>query len=280
MALEKIFESSVLDFIMSNRDSMAFKTDHWTFIHIPKTAGSSFREEVANVRQPDYNIEVDYGTLRPDRIDAQFEELKQGAIRRYCQNYFERTRFVSGHFLYRDVAGYKPFQSSKIVSMLREPIARLKSDFLHQISPRHPQYELSRKRYPTFRHFIEDPGNRNLMYEYLCRHETDSFEQTLAFVLRRYTWIGLQDSYDFSIKVLFMLFGMRIEPKNRLRETDPEAKNSLVVSHEDQQAARNLNELDYRLYEAFQERYAGLKKEFFQLSDYDRFFKRIGGLPG
>ncbi len=279
MALEKIFDSNLLDFIRSSQDTMAFKSDHWTFIHIPKTAGSSFREEIANVRQPDYNLEVDYGSLRPGQIDEHFEEMKHQAIRRYCQNYFSRTRFVSGHFLYRDIARYRNFQSSKIISMLRDPLARLKSDFLHQTSTNHPQFEAARKRYPTFRHFIEEPGNQNLMYDHLRRDEADSYETTLVFVRQRYTWIGLQEAYNFSLKMLFMLFGMRIEPRVRLREGDADSKNALITTPADEQAAQDRNATDYKLYQSFHDRYLTLKKDFYQLSDYDRFFKRVGGMP-
>jgi hypothetical protein len=76
-----------------------------------------------------------------------------------------------------------------------------------------------------------------------------------------------------------MLFGMRIEPRIRLREGDTEGKNSLTITVDDRQAAQKLNSIDYQFYQLFRDRYQSLRKDFYYLSDYDRFFKRIGGIP-
>jgi hypothetical protein len=279
MTLESVFSEGILNFIASNMDAGAFKSDHWTFIHIPKTAGSSFREEIANVRQPDYNIEVNYVQIDPEKMHSDYVDLMAEAIRIYADKYFERTRFVSGHFKYADIAGIEKFQGSRLITMLREPLARLKSDFAHRTSPEHPLWEANIARYPTFRHFIEDPGNQNQMFKYVCQDRDDSLEATVAFLRNRFTWIGIQEQYTFSIKVLFTLFGMRIRPAIRLRTGKPEQLAQLVMSAEDHRVFRELNRMDIELYSFFLEKYKSVTPEFFAYSDFDRIFKRLNGLP-
>ena len=175
MPLNDLFEADdVRQFAVKNFDRAAFKSDHWTFLHIPKTAGSSLREEIANVLQPDYNIEVNYTGIDQGDVDADFSKKLDQAIDTYTRNgYFENTKFVSGHFMYRDIARYEAFNKSKLITMLRNPLARLRSDYQFRTSPEHPLWESEIRRYPTFSAFVENPQNQNTMFSYLCRDENE-----------------------------------------------------------------------------------------------------------
>src|SRR3954467_4998638 len=106
MPLADLFsDEGVVNFAVNNLDRAAFQSDHWTFLHIPKTAGSSFREEIANALQPDYNVEVDYQNLASDQPGQDFKRQITLSLKRYIEEgCFSRTRFVSGHLTYREIA--------------------------------------------------------------------------------------------------------------------------------------------------------------------------------
>jgi hypothetical protein len=278
MPVREFVKEGVEKFTTKNIDCSAFTGDHWTFIHIPKTAGSSFREDIADVKQPEFNIVVDYSALDPQKLPDQYINMIRAELSKYCTINFDKTRFLSGHFTYRDIADLEKFKASKLVSMLRDPFSRLKSDYLYQVSADHPLWQSARRRYPTFRHFVENPDNHNVMFNYLCRSEADSIDDTIEFILDRFTWIGIQEDFRFSIKMLFMLFGMRIEPRRTIRKSAVDAENQILVSREDIRAVEINNEKDYRLYSFFLSQCQKRLAEFYDHSNSDQFFRKYNAL--
>jgi hypothetical protein len=279
VSLKILFEDGVEAFAASRLQRATLADDHNTFIHIPKTAGSSFREDIADVKQPAWNIEVPYEDLDPQKLPAQYIDMIAARLADYCANYAQKIRFVSGHFTYRDLAPFETIRESNLISMLREPLARLRSDFIYQTSPEHPLCESARERYPNFRSFIEDPDNQNVMFGYLCRDQNESIEATVDFICERYFWIGIQEDYRFSIKMLFMLFGMRIEPQRYLRVSTVSCSSKLELGKEDIRSFHARNTKDYDLYTFFRSGYQARLKEFYQNIDYDRFFRLFHKLP-
>lgn len=278
MPLRAFVEEGVENFAIKNIDCSAFAGDHWTFIHIPKTAGSSFREDIADVKQPDVNIVVDYAALDPQKLPGQYIDMIRGKLSNYCRTNFDKTRFMSGHFVYRDIAGLERFKLSKLVTLLRDPLARLKSDYLHQISTEHPLWQSARERYPSFRHFIEDADNHNVMFTYLCRSEADSVDETIEFIMDRFTWVGIQEDFRFSIKMLFMLFGMRIEPRRALRRQPVNIEQQILLLPEDIRAVEQNNAKDYGLYAFFLLHFQKQAAAFYDLSDNDWFFRKFNAM--
>lgn len=159
--------------------------------------------------------------------------------------------------------------------MLRDPLARLKSDFIYQTSCRHPLYQTALERYPSFRHFVEDPDDQNVMFGYLCRSESESIQTTIDFILDHYYWIGIQEDYTFSIKVLFMLLGMRIEPQRHVNAAAVGEHYRLELDSTDIRAAYDRNSKEYQLYTFFLAKHQARIKEFYETIDHDRFFKKI-----
>jgi hypothetical protein len=159
--------------------------------------------------------------------------------------------------------------------MLREPLARLKSDYLYQISGDHPYCQSVRERYPSFRRFIDDPNNHNLMFSYLCRNEDDSIEQTIEFILNRFTWVGIQEDYRFSIKMLFLLFGIRVEPQRALRNRLVGECDNVILCADDIYAVHRNNEKDFKLYSFFLLQFQNRVAELYDELDNNRFFKEV-----
>jgi hypothetical protein len=270
----------VFKFANKNLDRAAFQSDHWTFLHIPKTAGSSYREEIANALQPDYNIEVNYHDLDPINTSRDFTAKMHAALTRYvAQGFFERTKFASGHFTFQEINEFDEFRRSKLISMLREPISRLRSDYLFRTSPEHPIWEAEVGRYPNFRTYVEDTDNQDVMYRYLCRDESEPVQDGIHFILQRYTFIGLQEMYVLSIKAVFLLLGQRIEPQLRLRNNHEIAGRAQPMAPDDIALARELNSKDVFMFEFFREQFETIKSAFFAHTDFDRIFRKLNGLP-
>ena len=192
----------------TNHDSRAFNSDRWSFIHIAKTAGSSFSQELANVLQPHYNIEIDYNKVTGTGANANFEQMMNAAIMAFSSHpNGSRARLVSGHFKYRNIRDLEEFRSSKLISLVRNPAERLLSDDRFQVSEQHPPHEAACARYPTFRDFISDPINKDVIFNHLCEDIAQTGEECMEFISRTYTFVGVREMYTFSIKMMFMLLG-------------------------------------------------------------------------
>src|SRR5205085_1051363 len=102
-----------------------------------------------------------------------------------------------------------------------------------------------------FKTYLEHPENHDVMYRHLCRDPEEPAEEAIHFLLNRYTFIGLQEMYPFSIKSVFMLLGQRVEPKIRLRDNQEEAKSSPPPTTEEMQIAYACNKQDLWMFEFF-----------------------------
>lgn len=275
----------VLTFLRLNRDSRAFSTDQWFFVHIPKTAGSSLREEIANVIQPDLNIEVNYEALDPQDWFKDFDQKISERIREIASSEnFPFYRFFSGHLKYRDIAQHSEFDSARLITMLRAPKDRLKSDYRYQVSEDNPLHASVKEKYPTFQEFYRDPVNHNIMYKYLCRDYDQDVTEAIKFVEDRFTFVGVQEMYPISIRLLFALFGMRAQPQLRLREStarseSDELKKSVEeIAETNNQEIANLNGLDFKLYEYFRDKLSEQTNDIWPLFDRNVIFQKMIGM--
>ena len=280
MALGDLVTSGVYEYVSANRNSRAFASDRWSFIHIPKTAGSSFSQELANVLQPHYNIEVDYRKVTASGAGASFEQMMNAAIVAFSSHpSASRAKFVSGHFKYRSIKDVKELHGSKLISLVRNPAERLLSDYRFQLSEQHPPREAVRARYPTFRHFISDPINQDVMFKYLCEDMAQTAEECMEFISRTYTFIGVMEMYTFSIKMMFMLLGMRIDPSLTLRKAEGTTADKVVISKEDMVSLETYNQKDFFIWRRLVALFRPVTPEFFRFSDFDRLFNMLNGLP-
>jgi hypothetical protein len=275
----------VLTFLRLNRDSRAFSTDQWFFVHIPKTAGSSLREEIANVIQPDLNIEVNYKALDPQDWFQDFDRKISERLREVTSSEnFPFYRFFSGHLKYQDIARHSEFDSARLITMLRAPMDRLKSDYRYQISEDNPLHASVKEKYPTFGEFYRDPVNHNIIYKYLCRDYDQDVTEAIRFVEDRFTFVGVQEMYPISIRLLFALFGMRAQPQLRLRESAARPESEELKKSVDEIAEANsqeivgLNSLDFQLYDYFREKLSQQTNDIWPLFDRNVIFQKMIGM--
>jgi hypothetical protein len=165
------------------------------------------------------------------------------------------------------------------VTMLRDPISRLVSDYRFRTSKNHPQHAHARAMYPSFRHFVEHESNQNVLFDYLCASPEDSMQQVVDNLMKNFLFVGVQESYDICLKLQMALIGARARPRYVLRQAEKLSVDDLDITKEDFQRARELNELDRGLYEVFASFWRNNSKGFHHYFDHDRIFKMLAGLP-
>jgi hypothetical protein len=246
--MQALFEGRAGDFL---RDA-AFGTAPCIFVHVPKTAGTSLRAELAAILPPDINIHVDYtDTSRSfhDRIDD--------AVARFLEQAGPRgTRFASGHIVGRHVTRIaQQMPQARFITMLRDPVARVVSDFRHQRSPRHPGHEAFRARVPDLGAYAELRSETEKAAQHLLPREvlaTRDASACIEHVMHRFAFVGIQEMYDLSFRTMTALAGRQQAPRLRAN-VNSDADDTAEIDATTAQRIRTLNPLDHALYTHFAE---------------------------
>jgi hypothetical protein len=202
----------------------------WLFVHVPKTAGSSLAADIALLAPPYRSIHIDHldrGRPAPERYDAATEAFLAGYAGKPC-------RFASGHVQFRQVqriVGALP--GTRLITMLREPVSRLVSDYLYQRSAMHPLAAEMRSRIADFAAFVELPGQRNRIARHLLPPTLVKVGDTAAGIARlreHYAFVGVQERYGLGFRALTTLIaGQPSAPAARKRVNDGAAADRAAV---------------------------------------------------
>ncbi|HEX4872250.1 MAG TPA: sulfotransferase domain-containing protein [Nevskiaceae bacterium] len=223
----------------------------WLFLHIPKTAGSSFRAELANRLKPEANIAVDY-----TEAERPFHERLQAAVDGFRQAHAEqRHRFASGHIQAHHAAQIAADEPRlRLITMLRDPVARVVSDYRYQRTPAHPPHRSFIEQYPDFASYVRSPASQNLIHHYLRRSPEDSAEQVIEQVERDFTFVGITEMYYLSCRILFRLLGINEPPSVYERRTEASEANQIDDLEALTAEIRALNDKDLTIYRHFHTR--------------------------
>jgi hypothetical protein len=226
----------------------AVGNDLCVFVHVPKTAGTSLRGEIAAMLQPDVNIAVDYtDTARS------FHERMDEAVEMALAQVAGGLRFASGHILARHVARIRAVEPrTRFVTFLRDPVARLVSDYRYQRSARHPVHAEFIARVPDLDAYLEIKPERNKMAQHLVAADVllgGDAEECVDYVMRSYAFIGVQEMYPISFRTLTTLVGQPAWPKLR-ENVNSENEAEKQVSPEMAKRIRDANPIDCAIYDA------------------------------
>lgn len=247
--MQALFEERAGDFL---RDA-AFGAGPCIFVHVPKTAGTSLRAELAAILPPDINIHVDYTDTR-----RSFAERIDDAVARFLDQAGPRDiRFASGHIVGRHIVHIaQHLPQARFITMLRDPVARVVSDYRHQRSPRQPGFEAFRARVPSLAAYLDLRWEMDKAALHLLPREvlqTGDPAACIDHAMRRFAFIGIQEMYDLSFRTLTALAGRPQAPRLRANVNTDEGG----VTEIDAAVAariRALNPLDCALYAHFTER--------------------------
>lgn len=248
MSLKSLVEGRLADYVAENADAA---DAYWHFIHIPKTAGSSFREELASRLSPQANLHIDRkqkDVPHREQLLAVVKTFREGSA-------FARCRFASGHIpriLVRSLLnGPRP---TRLITMLRDPVERVISDFRYQRTPAHEDRARAAERFPTFESYIRTPGTQNKMYKFLRESPQQSVQDTVASIERSFAFVGFTETYDPSLRLLFRLLGVKDQPKVYARKTESTPANEIPDLDRWRAVIRELNPLDVAVYEQLRAR--------------------------
>jgi hypothetical protein len=219
------------------------------FVHVPKTAGTSLRRELAALMQPDVNIVVDYtDTARS------FHERMDAAVDAFLLRHARApVRFASGHIFARHVERIgAAMPDARFVTFLRDPVSRVVSDFLYQRSPRHPLHREFSARVPDLDAYLALPSERNKMAEHLVPRElaiAGDVAGCVRFLLATYAFIGVQELYPLGFRTLTRLVGEPAWPtaRDNVGTAEPAER---AIGEDLAARIRDANPLDVALYEA------------------------------
>lgn len=195
------------------------------FVHIPKTAGTSFRTELEGINQ---KILKDYGANNSatsnivqkwayDRDD--FSELRQE---------FAKSRYdaVCGHVALNKYLDFVP--AHNIVTFLRDPVARVVSNYNHHKT--HHGWTCS------FEDYVGESRFQNTQSKLLN-----------GMPLTMLGLVGLTEQYSESLELINQLLSRRLKPKQRNRGKSPSI-NLSSLEPEIKAMIENANRADARLY--------------------------------
>lgn len=235
--------------------------EFWLFMHIPKTAGSSFSEAMQKHVAPYANIQVDY----TDSSRSHNQKLSD-AVDNFLDDYkISRKRSASGHIPYDLVENIKStIPNTKVVTFFRDPVSRVVSDYRYQRTPLHPPNEVFRERFPTIESYIESPESQNKMARFIGGRGVSLIkEELLHRIDHQFSFVGLLEMYPLSYNIIFNLFGMAGQfPHIHSRRTPDTGETRVKVTEETIRSIKDKNDLDCLLYERVKERLLRVKSEW------------------
>jgi hypothetical protein len=239
----------------------------WIFLHIPKTAGSSFATELSKKRRPYRNIHVDYSdAATPHRLKMQM------AVGQFLSD-FQTTAFrsCSGHMNMPDVLSIKnAVPSARTITFLRNPVTRVISDFRYARTVAHPPYREFIAEFPTIESYVESPNSQNKMCKFLSPQRDMNIPELIDYLDSTMSFIGLVEMYPMCFNIFFRLVGLNEFPKIRSNKTNATADNLVVESPALMARIRETNAGDFALYKFVRARLVNRRDEWVALRNTQR----------
>lgn len=197
------------------------------FVHIPKTAGTSFRKSVENCYGPD-SVVYDYSPNSVETSELVRRYIYEGKDPLDFLDHFseERKRFLTGHVpatKYVHLVGV-----DQTVTFLRDPIQRVMSEYQHFV--RNYGYE------GDFPSFYRKPQFINRLSNILG-----------GVALEAFGVLGLTEEYEESLAMLNERYSTEIEYAAMNLGREDKSKNYEIPAKQLDEL-RDLNKVDYDLY--------------------------------
>ncbi len=254
MRMELLFTGRFEEYL----DEAAMRGHPCIFVHVPKTAGTSLRNELAQLLRPELNIRVDY----KDTTRSFHEKMDLAVAAFLDQHAADPLRFASGHVLGRHVEQIRAaLPDARLITFLRDPVARLVSDYRYQRSPKHPVHAEFAASNPDLATYVEVATERNKMAQHLVPAEllaSGDARRCVDYMLSAYAFIGTVEMYALSFRVLTTLLGYPSWPKLR-DNIGPGEEDTTEVPPALAARIRADNAIDCALYDAVHPRWLAVR---------------------
>jgi hypothetical protein len=233
--------------------SKATPEELWIFIHIPKTAGTSLGAQLAKNRTPSHNIWIDYSdnsaNYHANMLQAVNKFLKADAIK--------PIRFATGHLEMSHVEIIRSARSNvKLITIMRNPVDRVISDYRYQLTDAHPQHKAFAARFKSVIDYVEYEGSRNRMFKRLTPRRPISNQELIDYLEAQFTFVGIQEMYTKSLAILSRLVGFPLDAQHHERKTVDIETNKIEVTEDLKDRIANANKRDMVLYRHFRRKLA------------------------
>ena len=231
----------------------------WLFVHVPKTAGSSMTAECERILRPSFNIDIDH-TDATRTYQAKFDAAVQSFVALHQEKKF---RFCTGHINARQVEMIRAgVPDLRCFTMLRNPLARIVSDYRYQRSAMNTAQAQFVASTPSFEAYVARPHVHNKIALALAPREkvmAGDVQGCVDHVIGAYAFVGLQEMYPMSLRALTTLMGEPHTPEAQVRVN--KGGEQVEVSPEMEQRLRELNAVDLGIFQAFQAKFRGIRDD-------------------
>lgn len=227
----------MLQKMFKNQDGYKPITGKYFFIHIPKTAGTTFRYLLYN----HFNEEQIYPN--------QSQLIKNGGGYLTKKEFITQIPFLpengifTGHYNWNMT---KQFDAKlKTIIFFREPIARTKSHIKHQ-HRHHPK--LKGLPYSEILQLTQKKLANLQARQLGFRPKKKNFKQVLRH-LRAIEVIGITEEFETSINQVNRQFGWQISYDKQMDKNKHPNKDLYPFTKEDEELIKKINKVDIRLYQ-------------------------------
>ncbi len=231
----------------------------WLFVHVPKTAGSSLVADAAAILQPSFNIDIDH-TDTTRTYQAKFDAAVQDFI---AAQPGQGYRFATGHVVARHVETIRAaVPDLRCFTMLRAPLARLVSDYHYQRSSMNTAQTQFVTTTPSLDAYVARPHVHNKIALSLAPRPmvlAGDVEGCVAHIMKSYAFVGLQETYPLSLRLLTTLMGEQRRPQAKVRVNRETTDRALPADME--ALLRERNAVDIGIFQAFLAKWRGIRED-------------------
>jgi hypothetical protein len=234
----------------------------WLFVHVPKTAGSSMQAEMATIHTPAANIRIDYSQPSTKHYQARFDEAVQHFIE---QHQTVPYRFAGGHIGARHTDMIREaVPGVKCFTMIRNPIARIISDYRYQRSDMNVGRDEFIAKTPDFPTYVARPFVHNkTAYALVPREIVDAEDGAAAvdYVMNNFVFVGMQEMYPLCLRAITTLMGHPKAAEAKVRVNPETEENRVELIPEQEAELRKLNAVDLALFQAFTSKWRAIRDD-------------------
>jgi hypothetical protein len=238
------------------RERKATPEELWIFLHIPKTAGTSLGAQLAQNRTPSHQIRIDYNDN-----SANYHAKMSQAVNAFLKaDSIKPLRFANGHLDMTHVEHIRSARANvKLITMLRNPVDRVISDYRYQLTDAHPQHEAFAAKFKSIVDYVEHESGQNKMFARLTPRRPIGDQELIDYLESQITFVGIQEMYAKSLAILSRLVGFPLDAQYHKRKTEDTGTNRIEVTEELEGRIAQINKRDMVLYRHFRRKLAAVK---------------------
>jgi hypothetical protein len=257
MRLADLFDGRFDDYFAAAHEGRPL----WMFVHVPKTGGSSINGELMPVYGPSKHIFIDYN----DGSRSYHELIDEAVDRFLVEAETKRFAFCTGHLLSPQVEKIMAARPDvRPITMLRNPVSRVLSDFRYQRSDMHPGHEGFRAAFPTLDSYVEQIGEANKSSLHVLPDGLRLAGDAAAcvdYLMTTYRFIGFQEEFALSLHALTWFSKKPRASTVRRRVRDVDVADDFAISDAAMDRIAEVNRLDIAIHADLWGRFSAISAE-------------------